>query len=281
MTFGILKWILTNSRILPPNHHFSSVPPLEMNSIFCLQQRSLITSFAALAFMFTSQHSFSETAPLLASALEPIRVKHHLPALAGAIFTTDGLVEQAAVGVRKAGDATPVTTNDLWHLGSDSKAMTATLAGTFVAEKKLAWDAKVISFFPEIANQVSETTKGITLGQVLTHEAGLKENLDWSPLFLVGTVTEQRATAAHLALVTPRLSSGNFSLFQHRLCRRRSHPRKDRRQTVGGSHSRATFPTTRHDVVRIWGTGDGRADRPALAASIKRRSDAEQRPGDG
>src|SRR5580658_10879875 len=135
-----------------------------MSSIHSMPFRRLVM----MAFFFTAAHSFADNEPSLASVLEPIRAKYNLPALAGAIFNTDGLVEMAAVGVRKAGTTVPVTTDDLWHLGSDTKAMTATLAGTFVAENKLSWDAKVVSFFPEIADSVPEAMKNVTLSQVLS-----------------------------------------------------------------------------------------------------------------
>lgn len=163
-----------------------------------------------MALLFTSQSSFSAPKPSLADVLDPIRAKYNLPALAGAIFTTDGLVEMAAVGVRKAGVTIPVTTDDLWHLGSDTKAMTATLAGTFVAEKKLSWDAKIVSFFPEISGKVSVVTRNITLAEVLSHQAGLIENLDWNTLSKSGSLTEQRLQAAHMALITPAYAPGTF-----------------------------------------------------------------------
>jgi hypothetical protein len=61
-----------------------------------------------MAFFFVgAQHSFADTAPSLASVLEPIRAKYHLPALAGAIFNTEGVVEMGAVGVRKVGTTVP------------------------------------------------------------------------------------------------------------------------------------------------------------------------------
>ena len=56
-----------------------------------------------------------------------------LPALAAAAWRDGKLIEMAAVGVRKAGDPTSkVTTNDEWHLGSNTKAMTAMLVGIYV-----------------------------------------------------------------------------------------------------------------------------------------------------
>jgi CubicO group peptidase (beta-lactamase class C family) len=161
-------------------------------------------------FFCVTEPSFPDALPSLDSVLEPIRVKYHLPALAGAIFTTDGVVEMAAVGVRKAGTTVPVTTDDLWHLGSDTKAMTATLAGTFVAEKKLSWDAKVVSFFPEIADRVPEAMRNVTVGQVLTHQAGLVENLDWGALSKNGSLSEGRLAAAREALTSPPYAPGTF-----------------------------------------------------------------------
>ena len=169
--------------------------------------RSLVTT----AFFFTAAHSIAADAkPTLASLLEPIRAKYNLPALAGAIFNTDGIVEMAAVGVRKAGTTVPVTMDDLWHLGSDTKAMTSTLAGTFVAENKLSWNAKVVSFFPEIADSVPETMKNVTLSQVLSHQAGLVENLNWRALSRNGSLTQQRLAAARLALTSPHYAPGTY-----------------------------------------------------------------------
>jgi CubicO group peptidase (beta-lactamase class C family) len=164
-----------------------------------------------MAFSLTSRLVISDPVPSLGSVLEPIRVKYKLPALAGAIFTTDGVVEMAAVGVRKAGTTVAVTTNDLWHLGSDTKMMTAALAGTFVVEKKLSWDDKVISFFPELTDKIAPAIKNITVAQVLCHEAGLSENLSlWSRAFLSGSPSQQRQQAIATILEYPAYPPGTF-----------------------------------------------------------------------
>jgi CubicO group peptidase (beta-lactamase class C family) len=173
----------------------------------------LLVSFANFVLWTSSSRAQTENAPALAAILKPIRVKYHLPALAGAIFTRDGVVAMAAVGVRKAGTDIPVTTNDLWHLGSDTKAMTAMLVGTFVAEKKLSWKSKVISFFPEIAQQVPAKIQNITIGQVLSHEAGLAaadESRFMTKLSPSGSIIEQRLKVAHMALLSPEFQPGTF-----------------------------------------------------------------------
>src|SRR5688500_1677689 len=70
--------------------------------------------------------------------LEPYRRKHDVPALAGAGVVGDRVVAIGAAGVRRA-DAPEVkaTIHDKWHLGSCTKAMTATMIATLVEEKKL------------------------------------------------------------------------------------------------------------------------------------------------
>jgi CubicO group peptidase (beta-lactamase class C family) len=146
----------------------------------------------------------------LAAVLEPIRTKYSLPALAGAVFTVDGVVEMAAVGVRKVGTTEAVTSDDLWHLGSDAKAMTATLVGGYVAEGLLSWDATVISFFPEVADSIAPGMKSVTLSQLLNHQAGLAENLPWRVLAKTGSVSEQRLAAAQKALLSPVYTPGTY-----------------------------------------------------------------------
>jgi CubicO group peptidase (beta-lactamase class C family) len=173
----------------------------------------LLGTLAAFALCPASSLAQTGNDPALVAILEPIRVKYHLPALAGAIFTRDGVVEMAAVGVRKAGTDIPVTTKDLWHLGSDTKVMTAMLAGTFVTEKKLTWDSKAISYFPEIAGQVPARIQDITIGQVLSHEAGLAAADDsrfMTELSPSGSLIEQRLKVARIALLSPEFQPGTF-----------------------------------------------------------------------
>ncbi len=75
----------------------------------------------------------------LTSILEPIRAKHKLPALGGAIVTSDALVGLGVTGVRSAGGTQRVTIDDQWHLGSCTKAMTDTLAAILVHKGTLRW----------------------------------------------------------------------------------------------------------------------------------------------
>lgn len=118
------------------------------------------------------------TERVITNLLGPIRQKHNVPAIAGAVVTSKGLVAVGVVGIRKRGTDIPATLNDQWHLGSDTKAMTATLVAKLVEEKRLKWDSTVGDIFPDLASSFDASARGITVVQLLSHHAGLKPNPD-------------------------------------------------------------------------------------------------------
>jgi CubicO group peptidase (beta-lactamase class C family) len=110
--------------------------------------------------------------------LVPIRNRHEVPAMAAALVTSKGLVAVGAVGTRKRGTETAVTLNDQWHLGSDGKAMTATLVAKLVEQHRLRWDSTLGEIFPDLAPGFSAEARTITILQLLSHHSGLKPNPD-------------------------------------------------------------------------------------------------------
>lgn len=117
--------------------------------------------------------TFATAQESLDDVLEPIRQKHNLPALGGAIVTTDGVVAVGAVGVRQQGHAAKVTHDDLWHLGSCTKSMTATLIGIYVERGVIDWDTTVAEVFPHLAPYMHEQFRGATVAELLSHRAGI------------------------------------------------------------------------------------------------------------
>lgn len=118
-------------------------------------------------------------------ALKPIQQKHHLPALAGAIVTSKGLEVGGVVGVRKSGTGIPASLDDRWHLGSDTKAMTATLVGSLVEQGLLKWNTTAADVFPDLASAFDPAMKNVTVLHLLSHGAGLPANLS-APWFKAG-----------------------------------------------------------------------------------------------
>ena len=106
-------------------------------------------------------------------AMETIRKKYDLPALAVVVVKDGNICEREAVGVRKIGDTTPVTTNDVFHIGSCTKSMTATLAAILIEEGKLRWDTTIAEVFPELKGKMDKQYENVTVEQLLHHRGGV------------------------------------------------------------------------------------------------------------
>mgnify|MGYP003630436310 CR=1 FL=1 len=112
--------------------------------------------------------------------LEPYLKSGNLPAVAAAVVERGVLTEYGAVGTRKMGADIPVTIHDKFHLGSDGKAMTATIAGMMIEEGKLKWDSTLGDVFPELKKTMAPGVEKVTLEQLLSHTSGMRaddENL--------------------------------------------------------------------------------------------------------
>src|SRR4029453_11133559 len=114
----------------------------------------------------------------LDALLDPYLAKSDLPALAAAVVKDGKVVAVGAVGTRRAGEKIPVTVNDRFHLGSDTKAMTSLLAATFVEEGKLRWESTMADVFPELAEKINSGLRRVTLVQFLSHTSGVPGESD-------------------------------------------------------------------------------------------------------
>ena len=156
-----------------------------------MNRRAFLTLSSAASFSAMRSAAAPPDAAALRSLLEPLRQEHRLPALAGAIVTTDGLRAVGVCGVRKVGTDIPATADDLWHLGSMTKAMTATLLGTWVAEGRLAWDDPISKHLGPLLAGADPTFASLTIRQLLSHRAGLAANrADWASLPAPGSRAE-------------------------------------------------------------------------------------------
>ena len=109
----------------------------------------------------------------LASVLEPLREKHDLPALAAAVILDGRTYALGVVGVRKSGTDVNALPADPFHMGSCTKAMTATLIAMLVEQGKLRWDTTIAEIFPELAGDMDPTYRNVTVDHLLAHRSGL------------------------------------------------------------------------------------------------------------
>lgn len=152
----------------------------------------------------------AEIAAILAEACGSSGV----PAMAAAVVRGSGLERVAAAGYRKRGAAAAATLDDLWHLGSDTKAMTAILAATYVDEGKLRWDSTVAEVFPELAGSFRREYAGVTLSALLSHRSGLPENLGYGYIANSADPREQRLSVVKKAF-SSRPANAPGSSFQY------------------------------------------------------------------
>ncbi len=142
--------------------------------------------------------------------LEPIRKKYQVPAICAAVVTSKGLTALGAVGVRKIDTHIPVTVADKWHLGSDTKAMTASLIGRLVEQGFVRWTSTLAEIFPELLAAMNPELKEVTLLHLLSHRAGLAGNLDWQTFSHKGSLPEQRYAVVKIAVAgKPKYKPGS------------------------------------------------------------------------
>jgi CubicO group peptidase (beta-lactamase class C family) len=125
-----------------------------------------------LAFGDTGDNNHGITAEELRALMDKVRSEHNLPALAAGIVGM-GEPRVAVVGVRKRGTDTPATADDQWHLGSNTKPITALLVALLIDEGLLDWDTTLEQIFPDQAEKWSADLKKIAVAHLLTHTSGL------------------------------------------------------------------------------------------------------------
>jgi CubicO group peptidase (beta-lactamase class C family) len=139
-----------------------------MNRLRAIPGLITLISFSLAAYGASEPKSLNST-------LEPYLKEFGLPALAAAVFNNGEIIAEGAVGTRRVGDDIPVTINDKFHLGSDSKAFTALLAGMYVQQDKLRWDSTLGEIFPELKDKMDQEFAKITVEELLSHSSGLTD----------------------------------------------------------------------------------------------------------
>lgn len=141
----------------------------------CLLGSGLITPAPAVAQtpIPSPAASPAEDAEGLAGRLETALADGSTPAM-GVLVIRDGRVAGEAVrGVRASDSADPVQSSDAWHIGSNAKAMTATLIARLVEQGRLSWTATLAELLPD--TPMREEYRTVTLADLLSHRAGLRD----------------------------------------------------------------------------------------------------------
>ena len=148
----------------------------------------------------------------IGKALSEVVNRGEAPGMIAAIISGDGVIAIGSAGVRKVGSNIPLTSNDLVHLGSCTKAMTGMMLATLVSEGKLTWDMKLTDAIPELQNSVHPGFQDITLWQLLTHRAGLPQNpSDWDAHITMEIKERRLAILKDNLSAPPAIKPGEFN----------------------------------------------------------------------
>lgn len=109
--------------------------------------------------------------------LTPIIKKHDVPGMAAAVVRGGETFALGVAGVRTRGKGGKIAVADRFHIGSDTKAMTAMLCGILVDEGKLKWSQTIGETFPELRKSMHPRYHAVTLEQLLTHRGGAPGDL--------------------------------------------------------------------------------------------------------
>ena len=134
--------------------------------------------------------------------LEDVRAEFNVPAIGGALVTKSGIKLIDVAGIRKHGSSVPAEVGDRWHLGSDTKAMTATLLGVLAQRGDVDWDLTVAQAFPEWSQTINDMFKATTFERLMAHRSGIVDvsTDEWNALgdTSVPEIPKRRREFAHL-----------------------------------------------------------------------------------
>jgi len=185
---------------------------MKVDSVMGAALRAIVLLAASSARADTDLQSFLE------KTLTAAREKDHLPAVAALIQIDGKIAAEAALGLRALGHPEAVTTNDHWHIGSDTKAFTATMIARLVEMGVMHFDDTLAASFPAFAPAMDPAYRNVTVLQLLSHTAGLPsltDDKDLPPFMAViksanGVKAQREAIARKYLTIPPASKAGEF-----------------------------------------------------------------------
>ena len=191
---GMLARNSGDVKIMPIYHEGASVlcPDTDMRVLAMPTKRRIfplnLVMFAALAGLLLLAHGIAYSrAQDEPKRLPPVDLADYLtgpvergesPGLIAAVIDEHGVRAIGAAGLRRQGSRSPITVNDLVHIGSNTKAMTATMLATLVADGTFpkGWETTIGDVFPKLAKRIHSKYRSVTLSQMLRMEGGIPAN---------------------------------------------------------------------------------------------------------
>lgn len=139
-------------------------------------QRAFLAAAAAAVFALAPLSPAVAAEPVdLSSRLAPLLAGTDVPGLATLTIRDGSVAGQGVAGVRDLESRVSPTTDDVWHLGSDGKAISATVIARLVEQGVLSWGTPLEALLPELAATMRPEYRQATLLDLLSHRSGLPD----------------------------------------------------------------------------------------------------------
>lgn len=150
----------------------------------------------------------------LQAQVDEIRAEYKLVALGAGVLEVGEEPVLAVAGVEAAGSSTPVDTDGAWHIGSNTKALTALLYARLVEDGKAEWGASVADLFAGIVETIDPAWETVTIEDLFAHRSGVGQI---GPLWLVARHSDEKPlvdqrlnTAVERLAKAPPATPGEF-----------------------------------------------------------------------
>ncbi len=105
---------------------------------------------------------------------DSILKSYHIPEISYAVIDSKSTLEIAALGKHSVNLPDVATLEDRFHIGSNTKAMTAFLIAKYVEKGQLKWTTRFFDLFPDWKLKSKPEYANITLQDLLSHKAGIQ-----------------------------------------------------------------------------------------------------------
>ena len=160
-----------------------------------------------------SPDTTAEDSKVTTEFLESVVKEFEIPGMVAAVIRDGKVTALGAAGVRKQGDETPITVDDLMHLGSCTKAMTGTLIAELIADEKidLDWDTTIGDVLTDLKDDIHGDYHDVTMKQLLSHCGGLPANETGRSKLTTKKIHNQRLRSIRKTLkAAPPNKAGEF-----------------------------------------------------------------------
>lgn len=177
--------------------------------MFTRRDFSLALSASGLALSACATPGASPDRPLTpeaTSVLQTAMAGKAAPGMAAIVIRDFEVETEYFAGVRALNWPAMIAPNDRWHIGSNGKAMTATLIAKLVEAGALSWERPLAEMLPDLAGNMQPAYRDVKLPDLLSHHAGLPENTSDMDFFATFYADQQSLAAQRLSYITRCLS---------------------------------------------------------------------------